>query len=156
MPRAQLRKQDYKNILTLHSVLASTLAVSRHKQGHLEELFTLEHQDFDNAEVNERLTRFFRGTATGLRALSLMLSMHKSRGPYIQWQKCNQFFDISLSWPDRDFRHEYRVGRATFDRLVQILEQNPIFESTGRKPQRPVRYQLACFLLRYGIVPHRL
>ncbi|KAG1872204.1 hypothetical protein F4604DRAFT_1955696 [Suillus subluteus] len=85
-----------------------------------------------------------------------MLSMHKSRGPYIQWQKCNQFFDISLSWPARDFRHEYCVGRATFDRLVQILEQNPIFESTGRKPQRPVRYQLTCFLLRYGIVPHRL
>ncbi|KAG1799592.1 hypothetical protein EV424DRAFT_1439386, partial [Suillus variegatus] len=33
------------------------------------------------------------------------------------------------------------VGRATFDRLMQILEQNTIFESTGRKPQRPVRYQ---------------
>jgi hypothetical protein len=42
------------------------------------------------------------------------------------------------------------VGRATFDRLVQILEQNPIFESSGRKPQRPVHYQLACFLIRYG------
>lgn len=35
--------------------------------------------------------------------------------------------------------------------MVQLLEQNPIFESTGRKPQRPVRYQLACFLVRYGI-----
>lgn len=42
------------------------------------------------------------------------------------------------------------VGRTTFDRLVHLLEQNPIFQSTGRKPQRPVRYQLACFLLRYG------
>ncbi|KAG1734244.1 uncharacterized protein EDB91DRAFT_1084147 [Suillus paluster] len=34
--------------------------------------------------------------------------------------------------------------------IVQILEQNPIFQSTGRKPQRPVHYQLACFLLCYG------
>ncbi|KAG2741603.1 hypothetical protein P692DRAFT_20668624, partial [Suillus brevipes Sb2] len=40
--------------------------------------------------------------------------------------------------------------RATFDRLVQILEWNPIFQSSGRKPQRPVHYQLGCFLIRYG------
>lgn len=43
-----------------------------------------------------------------------------------------------------------RVGRPTFDRLVHLLEQNPIFRSTGKRPQRAVRYQLACFLLRYG------
>ena len=42
------------------------------------------------------------------------------------------------------------VGRVTFDRLVHLLEPNPIFKSTGRKPQRLVCYQLACFLLRYG------
>ncbi|KAG2351457.1 hypothetical protein BDR07DRAFT_1202866, partial [Suillus spraguei] len=42
------------------------------------------------------------------------------------------------------------ISRPTFDRLVHLLERNPIFESTGKKPQRPVRYQLACFLLRYG------
>jgi hypothetical protein len=44
----------------------------------------------------------------------------------------------------------FRVGRPTFDRLVHLLEQNPIFQSTGKRPQRQVRYQLACFLLRYG------
>ncbi|KAG1725681.1 hypothetical protein EDD22DRAFT_853646 [Suillus occidentalis] len=150
MPRAQQRKQDHRDILILHSVVASTLAISRHKQGHLEELFTPDHQDLDNDEGNERLTRFLRGTATGLHALSLMISVPSSRGPYTQWRKCNEFFDVSLSWPDRDFRHKYRVSRTTFDHLVRILEENPIFKSMGRKPQRPVRYQLACFLLRYG------
>lgn len=42
------------------------------------------------------------------------------------------------------------MGRITFDRIVHRLERNPIFWSMGKKPQRPVRYQLACFLLRYG------
>jgi hypothetical protein len=108
MPRAQQRKQDHRDILIVHSVVASTLAISRHKQGHLEELFTPDHQDLDDNEGNERLTCFLRGTATGLHALSLMISVPGSRGPYTQWRKCNEFFDVSLSWPDRDFRHEYR------------------------------------------------
>ncbi|KAG2066577.1 hypothetical protein BDR04DRAFT_1129974 [Suillus decipiens] len=38
----------------------------------------------------------------------------------------------------------------TFDHLVHLLEWNPIFESTGKKPQCPVCYQLACFLPHYG------
>jgi hypothetical protein len=44
----------------------------------------------------------------------------------------------------------YSIGRVTIDGLVHVLEQHPVFQSTGRKPQRPVRYQLACFLLHYG------
>lgn len=43
-----------------------------------------------------------------------------------------------------------RLGRDTFDRLVAMLAPNPIFISKGRKPQRHVKYQLACFLMRYG------
>lgn len=31
-----------------------------------------------------------------------------------------------------------------------MLAPNPIFISKGRKPQRHVKYQLACFLMRYG------
>ncbi len=44
----------------------------------------------------------------------------------------------------------YSVGRRTFDRLVAYLQPCPIFHSSGWKPQRPVRFQLACYLLRYG------
>ena len=43
------------------------------------------------------------------------------------------------------------MGRTTFERLVERLETLDIFESTGRKPQRPVRYQLGCFLIRFGM-----
>lgn len=42
------------------------------------------------------------------------------------------------------------MGRPMFEKLVMKLEENPIFVSQGRKPQRPVRYQLATFLIRYG------
>jgi len=69
----------------------------------------------------------------------------------------------SLSWPDRDFLNTgmfSNTGTSAVSlmtsvqswtpRLVYLLEQNLIFQSTGKGPQRPVRYQFACFLLRYG------
>ena len=43
-----------------------------------------------------------------------------------------------------------RMGRNMFDRLVHLLAENPIFISSGKKPQRPVKYQLGAFLVRYG------
>lgn len=42
------------------------------------------------------------------------------------------------------------LGRETFDSVVAILSANPIFISSGRKPQRHVKYQLGAFLFRYG------
>lgn len=42
------------------------------------------------------------------------------------------------------------MSRPTFDAIVEILERDPIFTSTGKKPQRPVKFQLASFLLQYG------
>ena len=47
--------------------------------------------------------------------------------------------------------YHIRIGCHTFGKLVQLLEQNPLFQSTGSKPQRPIHYHLACFLIRYGI-----
>ena len=43
------------------------------------------------------------------------------------------------------------MSRGTFDKIVYLLEKNSIFTSTGKKPQRPVRFQLACFLMRYSV-----
>jgi hypothetical protein len=45
----------------------------------------------------------------------------------------------------------YRISRTTFDSLVARLEDDPIFQSSGRKPQRPVKFQLAAFLRRYSM-----
>src|SRR5882762_4160275 len=42
------------------------------------------------------------------------------------------------------------MSRTTFDRLVALLANDPIFESRGKKPQRHVKVQLAAFLTRYG------
>jgi hypothetical protein len=39
-----------------------------------------------------------------------------------------------------------------FDHLVGILSANPVFQSRGRRPQRHIKYQLGCFLIRYGAI----
>ncbi|KAF8165732.1 hypothetical protein B0H34DRAFT_671506 [Crassisporium funariophilum] len=57
------------------------------------------------------------------------------RGPYDQIQKCEQYFENALQWPD--------LSRATFDKLVTKLEANPIFTSRGRKPQRAANKEKA-------------
>jgi hypothetical protein len=46
--------------------------------------------------------------------------------------------------------HLIRIGRGTFDLFCDILAQNQIFTSHGRKPQRHVAWQLGAFLIRYG------
>ncbi|KAI5888409.1 uncharacterized protein SCHCODRAFT_02513710 [Schizophyllum commune H4-8] len=42
------------------------------------------------------------------------------------------------------------LSRTTFDKVVKILSRNPIFTSKGKKPQRHIKWQLGCFLIRYG------
>jgi hypothetical protein len=42
------------------------------------------------------------------------------------------------------------MSRNTFDRLVSLLADDPIFELQGKKPQWHVKVQLAAFLLCYG------
>jgi hypothetical protein len=41
------------------------------------------------------------------------------------------------------------MSPRTFKLITALLERNPIFQSKGNKPQRPVAYQLACFLARF-------
>jgi hypothetical protein len=42
-----------------------------------------------------------------------------------------------------------RIGREFFNYLVLILARNSLFYSP-HKPQRPIKYQLAVFLIQYG------
>jgi hypothetical protein len=44
----------------------------------------------------------------------------------------------------------YSVGRDTFAKLIELIKDDPVFENQGRRPQAPVRYQLACYLIRFG------
>ncbi|QRV73668.1 hypothetical protein RhiJN_01682 [Ceratobasidium sp. AG-Ba] len=60
------------------------------------------------------------------------------------------WFEKSLTWGNRRFRRIYRMSADTVNSVVDKLSRNPIFVSTGPRPQRPVIYQFATFLLRYG------
>jgi hypothetical protein len=48
------------------------------------------------------------------------------------------------------FRRNLRVNPETFDALVDLIEDDPIFHSDNNNQQLPVRYQLAIALYRFG------
>jgi hypothetical protein len=89
-----------------------------------------------------------------------------SRGTYDRIPKSADFFSVSLQAPDWEFRHMFRcesvtlccflltqissIGRDMFDWVVGLLARNPIFQPHRGRPQRHVKYQLGCFLIRYG------
>jgi hypothetical protein len=106
-----------------------------------------------------------------LRVLELADSMsgNGSRGPYNGIVCSKDYFPALLQQPDQRFRYVFRsvnmnlkfffdylkylifrLSRSTFDRLVALLANNPIFTSRGKHPQRHVKFQLAAFLMRYG------
>jgi hypothetical protein len=43
-----------------------------------------------------------------------------------------------------------RLSRESFDHVLDLIKSDPVFQSTGKKPQRPVKYQLAAFLCHVG------
>lgn len=45
------------------------------------------------------------------------------------------------------------MDRESFWYLHKLIKDDPVFRSTGRKPQRPSWHQLAAFLIRYGEDP---
>ncbi|KAL1948348.1 hypothetical protein VTO73DRAFT_12423 [Trametes versicolor] len=100
-------------------------------------------QDFTVAELLEL-------SAVNWLAIAEEFNDHDQRGPYNQILRSKDFFSCCLQASDRDFRHMFRMGRDTFDRLVALLAQNPIFTSKGKRPQRHVKFQLGTFLFRYG------
>jgi len=108
-----------------------------------------------------------------LRVLESAQSMSGSgsRGPYNGIARSKDYFPTLLQQPDQRFRYVFRsvnnkclhylpvpdlkdlvfrLSRSTFDRLVALLADNPIFISRGKRPQRHVKFQLAAFLMRYG------
>ena len=50
----------------------------------------------------------YLGSLVSVAAATLPPPNPTSRGPYNQFEKCTQFFGVSMGWPDRQFRHEYR------------------------------------------------
>jgi len=90
-------KGDFKDLLILYSVQAGTLAVSWCEQELEADADRLE----DSVEQdNQQTSRFFAQASAGLHTLSIILS-NLSRGAYNQSRKCTDFFEVSMSWPDR-------------------------------------------------------
>ncbi|KAJ7598119.1 hypothetical protein C8J56DRAFT_880792 [Mycena floridula] len=69
------------------------------------------------------------------------------RGPYGQVARIQHYLELSMDWPDRDFRHIYRMSRPMFDRLTSILTEDNIFISTERvgKAIRKLRNRFICW-----------
>jgi len=47
---------------------------------------------------------------------------------------------------DSEFLKNYRCSRAAFEDIVDLIKDNPVFVSTGRKRQAPVHHQLLVYL----------
>ncbi|KAI6039405.1 hypothetical protein EDC04DRAFT_2603262 [Pisolithus marmoratus] len=58
--------------------------------------------DKDYADSSSAQSHFFITVGAAFLGLSSLLS-DSLWGPYNQWKKCDEFFAIALSWPDRDF-----------------------------------------------------
>ncbi|KAF7304138.1 DDE Tnp4 domain-containing protein [Mycena indigotica] len=111
----------------------------------------------DGGELEQMLVDSRQQTETALTLFGAMLVDEAAslrgdgtRGPYFRMLTTNDWFVRALDLPDRQFRSVFRISRPTFDTFCTILGPNPIFHSTGRKPQRDISWQLGAFLIRYG------
>jgi hypothetical protein len=55
-----------------------------------------------------------------------------------------------LGYDDRHFRQEARMSKACFDKVVDLIKNDPVFHNNSTKEQDPVEYQLLVTLFRLG------
>ena len=60
------------------------------------------------------------------------------------------WYEILPLYDEIRFKKVLRMEKQQFNKLVQILQNDTIFQSKGNKPQAPVELQLAIFLRRLG------
>ncbi|KAI9093486.1 hypothetical protein DFS34DRAFT_666267, partial [Phlyctochytrium arcticum] len=60
------------------------------------------------------------------------------------------FATLLANLDDIHFKDEMRMTRASFEDLVDLIKDDPVFVSRGIKPQKPVRDQLSVALSRFG------
>ncbi|KAK2466620.1 hypothetical protein APHAL10511_000878 [Amanita phalloides] len=143
MPTAFCTKHDIQELLILAAAQSSTIAIAEELDHEMMSSDQSSDSSADSDSVanegseldGDMLYHSMLLSGATLLGFAASLSGDGSRGPYDQFEKCHQFFDIALGWPDRHFHHKFRIGHPTFDHLIQLLEPNPLFHSTGRKPQ---------------------
>ncbi|KAJ7182931.1 hypothetical protein C8R43DRAFT_941015 [Mycena crocata] len=146
MPKAT-KIQQYSDVLFIaENLLAASVALE-------EDVDDLDGFEEDEAELFcDDISEILDLTSLDWLEIAEFMLGDGSRGRYDQIPKSVDFFSVCLQAPDREFRHMFRIGRNMFDWLVATLSTNPIFMSRGRKPQRHAKYQLGCFLVRYGAI----
>ena len=73
-----------------------------------------EIEEHDRETEMEASQVMYLGNLVSIVAATLPPPDSTGRGPYNQYQKCTQFFTVSMGWPDRQFRHEYRSETIFF------------------------------------------
>jgi len=82
--------------------------------GELATLTEEEIEEHDRQTEMDASQLMYLGSIVSIIAATLPPHSSASRGPYNQYQKCTQFFAVSMQWPDRQFRHEYRSATVPF------------------------------------------
>jgi hypothetical protein len=60
------------------------------------------------------------------------------------------YHEILPLYDDIRFKKVLRMERQQFNKLVQVLQNDTVFQNKGNKPQAPVEFQLVIFLRRLG------
>jgi hypothetical protein len=104
----------------------SALSLHLSTEDELEDLDILTEEEIEEYEQTETDASqlMYMGSLISVVAATLPPPGSTSRGPYNQYQKCTQFFVASLGWPDRQFRHEYRLVTGVFSMAVLKFESS--------------------------------
>ncbi|KAJ7500003.1 hypothetical protein FB451DRAFT_1207193 [Mycena latifolia] len=114
-----------------------------------------EYQDeFEADLLTDDVSEILDLSAMNWIAIAESMTGDGSRGSYDHIPKSADFFSVCLQAPAELVltARIFSVGRDMFNFLVKVLSHNQIFQSRGRGPQRHAKYQLGCFLIRYGAV----
>lgn len=120
MPTPFHTKHEVQELLFLAASQSHVIAAAQALQNDLDEDMMSSDQSSDRSADsdsdldegsgldNDVLYQSMLLSGVTLLGFAASLSGDGSRGPYDQFQKCHQFFDIALAWPDRHFRHKFR------------------------------------------------
>lgn len=112
----RISKKRLQEVMLVHSANVRLAAFNYEELLDIEEL--LVDDGFDDIDVQDwqlelqQMQEMLRQQGYAAAAIAAILSGDGSRGPYNQFQKCTEYFDNSLGWPDRDFRFEYRYASS--------------------------------------------
>ena len=96
-------------------------------------------------ENNDELVDLIKEILLVLSSSRYLVSQNYSLAKSQHW-----WHEILPLYDDIHFKKVLRMEKQQFNKLVQVLQDDTIFQNGGSKPQAPVELQLAIFLRRLG------